>query len=63
MKCSKCSVEVEMGEDGSLYWARCPKCSFYCEAGSMGAVLERLKPSEKQEITSNDIGKLEDVLG
>ncbi len=67
MKCPKCGIEMETGISSPLpqpphHWAECPECKLFQTASSYQELEKRLEPSEKQEITSKNIGKVEDIF-
>ena len=65
MKCPKCGKELETGRGGcepQYYWAGCEPCGFYISARSLEELKQKLEPAEKQEISSADVGRVEDIL-
>ena len=68
MQCPKCKIEMKTGASSPLpppshVWAECPQCKLYANASTYRELENKLEQAEKQEITSSDVGKLEDVLG
>lgn len=72
MKCPKCGLEMDQGRGSSgsrggtgmkpeFFWASCV-CGLYIEAETQEKLEERLRPAERQEIGSDDVGKVEDIL-
>ena len=63
--CPKCGKEMEEGRVGAepqRWWAACDPCGIYVSARTEEELKGKLEPREKQEITSADVGKLEDIL-
>lgn len=65
MNCPKCGKEMETGRAGAepqYWWAGCDPCDFYASARTEEELKEKVRPPEKQEIKSSDVGKVEDIL-
>ncbi len=65
MKCPKCGKEMEQGRAGvepQSYWAGCDPCGFYTSARTEEELQDKVRPAERQTITSSDVGRIEDIL-
>jgi len=65
MNCPKCGQELEQGRGGvesQYYWAGCNPCGFYTSARTEEELQSKVRPAERQVITSRDVGRIEDIL-